>query len=358
MKELLKKYSFVGLIGILLLSAIFYFAYEDNADKIEGKVVDGNNIIFTIGDKDVTADEFYDVLYKTSGESVILTHLSQDLIDLGIEATDEMNEEASEYSKNQITQLKQSLGADYDEEMEKILASVGLKDSRELDGYFLVQIKAMKRQENAVEALYPEYKEEFKPRILKHILISVEQTEEQKEAGEPGTPSEEVLAKMKVVEDALANGTDFSDVAYEHSDDTGSAQSGGALGLYDKNSISGLVKPFADAAMLLNSGETSGWVASEFGQHLIYFESDDKEVIRTQYNDQLMNSIFTAYPEYLGNQLMEISKENGLKFTDSELEKSILDKINPKIEEEKEETTEDTTDQTTEDKENSEGEQE
>ena len=352
MKELLKKYSFVGLIGILLLSAIFYFAYEDSADKIEGKVVNGNNIIFTIGDKDVTADEFYEMLYKTLGETVISTHLSQDLVDLGIEATDEMNAEASEYSKNQITQLKQSLGADYDEEMEKILASVGLKDSKELDGYFLVQLKAMQIQENAIEALYPEYKEEYKPRILKHILISVEQTEEQKEAGEPGTPSEEVLAKMKVVEEALASGTDFSDVAYEHSEDPGSGQSGGSLGLYDKNSVSSFVKPFAEAAMELKSGETSEWVASEFGQHLIYFESDDKEVINTQYNEELMQFIFEAYPEYMGNQLIEISKENGLKFTDNELEKTVLDIINPKAK------VEEDTDETTEDKDNNEGEQE
>lgn len=357
MKDLIKKYAFIVVIAILLLGSVLYFAYEDNASKLPGKVVDGNNIIFSIGDDDVTADEFYDILYNEVtnnnklGDTVIANHLQQDLTDLAIETTDEMSTEASEYSKNQITQLKQSLGANYDEEMKKLLAQVGLKDSNELDAFFLVQLKALELQNSSLEELYPEYKETNKPRILSHILVKAEQTPEQKEANEPATITDEIQAKMDSIKTELANGVSFSEVATLYSEDTGSGANGGLLGLYDTSNISQLVKPFADAAMALNSGETSEWITSEFGQHLILFETDDFDTIMEKHPEELTNLIFSAKPNYIGDKLIKVGEENSLEFTNAELKDVIYNIISPKEnekEDEKEDEVEDTTNEETE----------
>ena len=328
MKNLIKKYSFVGLIGILLGSAIIYFAYQDNVNKIEGKVVDGKNIVFSIGEKDYSADELYELLFTTNGNTTIATKLSQDLTDLAIEETDEMKKEANDYSNSQITQLKQSLGAQYDEEMEKLLRSIGLDNSNQLDEFFLVQIKSRELQNNAIKALFPEYKDAYKPRILKHILISVESNENE----DTTELSDEVKTKMKLVEEALAAGKSFSEVATEFSDDPGSAQAGGSLGLYDTTSSSSFVAPFAKAAMELEVGTVSKWVTSEFGQHLIYAESDEYEVLSTQYAEQIAQMVFTAYPEYIPNQLMQVATDKKLKFENADLEKAVINLINPKTE--------------------------
>jgi peptidyl-prolyl cis-trans isomerase C len=92
-----------------------------------------------------------------------------------------------------------------------------------------------------------------------HILIQLGQdaTEEEQQAAE--AEAREIIGK-------LDEGTDFAELAREHSDD-GSAQSGGDLGFFGPGRM---VPEFETAAFALEIGEhTAEPVKSQFGYHVI-----------------------------------------------------------------------------------------
>ncbi len=76
----------------------------------------------------------------------------------------------------------------------------------------------------------------------------------------------QALSKINMILDSIKLGTDFSELAKNNSDDPGSAENGGLLGKSKRGSF---VKEFEDAAFLLNPGEVSDIVESEFGYHII-----------------------------------------------------------------------------------------
>lgn len=97
-------------------------------------------------------------------------------------------------------------------------------------------------------------------RTASHILFNV---------AKDAKPADDAAAKAKA-EAALAevrkNPGDFAKIAKAQSQDPGSAELGGDLGVVEKGVF---VKPVEDAIYGLKEGETSGLVRSEFGYHII-----------------------------------------------------------------------------------------
>jgi peptidyl-prolyl cis-trans isomerase D len=71
---------------------------------------------------------------------------------------------------------------------------------------------------------------------------------------------------LEAVQQRLAAGEDFAELAREFSEDPASAEQGGDLGFFKHGEM---VKPFEDAAFSLQPGEMSGIVRTDFGYHLI-----------------------------------------------------------------------------------------
>jgi len=97
-------------------------------------------------------------------------------------------------------------------------------------------------------------------RSASHILITVSRDASAADQAAAKKKAEAVMAEVR------ANPDNFAAIAKANSQDPGSAQSGGDLGVVEKGLF---VKSVEDSIYALKEGETSGLVQSEFGWHII-----------------------------------------------------------------------------------------
>lgn len=98
----------------------------------------------------------------------------------------------------------------------------------------------------------------------KHILV-MHRGSDRKPEGVTRT-REEARKRAQECLVKLRGGADFGEMVTEYSDEPGAAERGGDLGVFEKRKM---VKPFADAAFVLNIGEVSEVVETPFGFHII-----------------------------------------------------------------------------------------
>jgi len=117
--------------------------------------------------------------------------------------------------------------------------------------------------EDEIKAAYAARSSQYKQdeqRNVSHILIA---------AGADAKPAEKEAAKKKaealLAEIRKAPGR-FAELAKQNSQDPGSAEQGGDLGVVSPGMM---VKPFEEVAFKLKEGETSDVVETEFGYHII-----------------------------------------------------------------------------------------
>ena len=122
---------------------------------------------------------------------------------------------------------------------------------------------------------------------LSHIYLSRKVSEAEK------SQAKEIANKIL---DSIKNGVDFSELAKRNSDDKGSAINGGDLGFSKKGVF---VKEFEEALYLLNAGEISGLVETEFGFHIIKLIEKKGESVHPQH-------ILVAYPKLESSDLETI----------------------------------------------------
>jgi peptidyl-prolyl cis-trans isomerase D len=119
------------------------------------------------------------------------------------------------------------------------------------------QLKAYYEDQKAKN---PERFTQPEQRRVRHILLAV------------NDPKEDAAVKEKA--DGLLKraqgGEDFAKLAKEFSQDPGSAQQGGDLGMAEKKSFVG---PFADAAFSMNVGDIKGPVKTQFGYHILKLDA-------------------------------------------------------------------------------------
>lgn len=92
-----------------------------------------------------------------------------------------------------------------------------------------------------------------------HILVEVDQNADANAIAAARARAEALLAEIKA-------GASFEEMAREHSDDSGSARSGGDLGFFGRGAMVG---EFEDTVFSMAPGELRGPVQSPFGFHLI-----------------------------------------------------------------------------------------
>ena len=122
----------------------------------------------------------------------------------------------------------------------------------------------LKKAEPTKKQMMEFYKKNNKKVDASHILIS---TIDQK-TGKPLDEKQKQEAKelAEKVYNKAKNGADFAALAKKYSQDPGSKDKGGELGVFGRGAM---VPPFENAAFSMKAGEISKPVESQFGYHII-----------------------------------------------------------------------------------------
>ncbi|MBW9212357.1 MULTISPECIES: peptidylprolyl isomerase [Terrabacteria group] len=314
MGKFLKKNWFVMLIVIIFIGISVYYIYDTNKGKLKGKKINGEDVVFTVDNNNVTANNLYDELYRLSGKSALTTFFKQKVADMAISTTNTMKDTSAAQKKTIIARYEQKFGTNYEAKLRTDLQPTGYTD---LEEYLLNQQKI-----SQIAADYAKkHFDELKIRQISYILVKFENA---KKASK--TPTEKEKAKMDAVDKELKAGTAFSKVAAKHTEDTSAVANGGKLGIIDKNT-SKLDSSFKEAALALNEGEVSQWIySSNFGFFKIKADATTANTLgalNAKSNPflQLVNS----YDNTLGNPaIWEKAKELGVDFKgNKELENTL-----------------------------------
>jgi peptidyl-prolyl cis-trans isomerase SurA len=119
---------------------------------------------------------------------------------------------------------------------------------------------------------------------------------------------------IKTLQDSLRAGIDFGELAKRHSQDGGSAATGGDLGFFERRRA---IRPFDEAAFSLRVGEVSGIVRTPYGYHLIKVTGEKPlapfEEMKSTLREQYQNTRYTYDYE---NYLRAYKRSVGFKFYD------------------------------------------
>jgi len=182
-------------------------------------------------------------------------------------------------------------------------------------------------EEDEITTYFEENKASFsKPEVRKasHILIKPDDDSVESD--------QKALENAQALLDKINNGEDFAELAKQNSDDRGSANNGGDLGVMTPGVM---VKPFEDAVFALEQDQLSEPIKSQFGYHIIKLTELTSEQVppieelKTEIEEKIKNDraveFFVEQAETFKNLVFEspdslqpIADELGLEIKQSE----------------------------------------
>lgn len=168
-----------------------------------------------------------------------------------------------------------------------------------------------------IEQYLKDHQEEFKR--VRHILISTEPPAPSLPGAASDEPEKKALTKDEArqkaqsILDRIRNGEDFATLAQENSDDPGSKEKGGDLGLVTQEDP--LVPEFKTAAFALKPGEISELVETQFGIHIIKVEALEASAVsdpqtRQKIAQEIQQSKIKKHiDEIVANSRVEIAED-------------------------------------------------
>ena len=290
MAEILKKNWFVVLIAVLFCGFAIYYVWDTTKDFVKGKSVDGKDVIASIDNYDLTADDLYGEIERFSVSQLYYRFRNAVIEQTVTEETDEMKENADKLKENLEAQAQSSSSYSADELISNMLESVGL-ESDELDRFCMLAQKESVMQRDYVEKNYDTLMKDVKnAHIISLIEISVSDAD--------ALSDDESETKEKI-DAALKKGTAFADVAADYTQSTQTDENG-LYGYVDSETevSSTLTDDMLKAALALKEGETSSWikVSGDSGDKLILIYADvvGKDNIKASKDSDVWSSLVSA----------------------------------------------------------------
>lgn len=281
------------------------------------KLKNGEEVVFSVNGKNVTADSFYKNLRDKYGSAIMIDMIDKKILDIVYKDDEEIETQA----KNQLETLK----AQYSNNWEDTLKNAGYDNEKDLLEEFILNYQRNKAIEDYIEDTITdeEIKNYYNENTVgdisaKHILISVKSNND-----EDGLSDEDAKAKAEDIIKQLDNGGNFDTLAKENSTDTGSAEKGGDLGYFNKGDM---VEEFETAAYNLKTNEyTKKPVKTSYGYHIILKTGEkDKpklKAVKENIIETLKDEKLKKEPTLEVTALEEIRKSYKLKFKDAKAKK-------------------------------------
>ena len=330
-KDLLKKYWFVLLVGIVLI--VFVVAWTADSSKntakakeknVQTKEVDGKYVLFEMDGSAYTADDFYDLIDTTNTVSIALDDLFGYFANKEIKSTEKIKTLAANNAQYLILNYSES-------ELEQLMRTNGLKKYGNITTYYEEMIK---KQELIKKYILNHEEDILKPYIdgktykkISHILIKVADVTESTDESTGITthianPTDEENKKLQNVLEMLKKDT-FANTAIKYSED-GSAAQGGLLGCCtDDQAASNYVQEFADTVASLEFDQQSEVITTQYGYHIIYVEEptnedlvDDQTIMEEIINNNNSENYIKLLIEYSDKYNVEIINDEILELFD------------------------------------------
>ncbi|WP_314795268.1 peptidylprolyl isomerase [Eggerthia catenaformis] len=318
-----KKLTGLTLAGLLFLSGCQ-----------AGKTAGGKSVVASTSQGNIFADSIYSTLSNTSsGKTALFSYVLDTLISKKYPATNAMKKNAADMVENIKASYKSQKGDDYEKKLNSDLKSAGYKsidDYRKKVIYSYQYAELMKKYvKDHFDEVVEDYYNYASPRKLSIIKVSAINT---------SNPTKIEKANLKEVQDLLAAGKSFADVAKGYSADT-TKNAKGNLGIVDKK-VSSLSDTYGsavyDAAFTLTEGKTSSVITGKGGFYLLHCDSTKKEDIKKELKTVDINSPLITYDNYmvyLAFKTYKINyKDNTIK---AAIEETITKNLNKRKEERK-----------------------
>jgi len=324
MKNFLKQNWFVGLVALFFVCISIWFAYDQHKNDLPTKTVNGLEVVYSVDDVNVTADEVYEDLYKSYGEYLIGKQFSDIILDTAVETTSELKAEATEYYEYYDSLYSTYYGSGY---IDALAKSYGYSDGTSYFLYILKsrQIVSKYITEHSEEYITEEFLAKYNPKTISYVLIKFE---------DPANPTEEELARLKAAQEAWESdkysADNFADFAIAFSEDSSTASGGGVLGYFD-NETTNLVEDFKNAALKLTAGEVSEWTFSkDYGYFLIKCNSTNANDFL---DDATLCSRVISYYENASNEIIwHYAQQAGTTFADEKVKAYICEQLGIEVE--------------------------
>lgn len=258
--------------------------------------------VATVDGEKITKEDLNEKLVEAYGEKTLETMIDDKIV-------------ALEVKKEKISVSKEEI----DEEFEVFVENAGGEDA----------FNAAMEQSGITEKVFKEDIKQYlsiRKLMEPRIKITDEEIEAYFEENKAafGT-AEEVEASHILVEDEklakeiaekLKDGGDFAELAKEHSEDPGSAESGGELGFFPQGKM---MPEFEEAAFSMKVDTISDLVKTDYGYHIIHV-TDKKEAQEASLKDskeEIKDKLFedklqTEYPAWLAEAKEKYKVENTL----------------------------------------------
>lgn len=295
---------------------------------------DGKEVVASIDGKSITAEELFDNLKGKYGTTSVVNMIDDFIADKQIED----NKEATEYAKSQVEGMKYQYKT-YGYEFSDVLAQYGYSNEDELiqeyaRSYKKEQVAKKYLKENKVteDEIKKYYDEEiYGDYNAKHILIKSTATDDMTDE-EKTNAEKEAKKKAEEVISKLENGTEWSKLVKEYSEDTGSVDSDGLIENFTKGDV---VDEFFDATVNLKDNEyTKEPVKSTYGYHIILRVSATEKPSLEDKKDSIMDALVENYltndSNLYSNTWVEIRKSYNLSIKDSTIENYYKENIENK----------------------------
>lgn len=285
------------------------------------KLENGEEVLATINDQNITADDLYNKIKDKYGRDVLINMIDTVILDELYKTDDDMGNVVRE----EVNYYKDQLGENF---LPYIKSQMGLNTEQELIDFFLLDYKrnlAIKdyTKDTVTDKEIKDYyeKETVGDIRASHILIKPNVNDDMAE--------EEIAAKEKEAEELakeiikkLNDGDDFAELAKEYGSD-GTASKGGDLDWFNKGAMD---EAFEKAAYALKKDKyTKTPVKSMFGYHIILKTDEKEKPALDDVKDTIIEQIATDKLSDGGTlpykALEELRKKHGLIIDDSELKK-------------------------------------